>query len=87
MIKTKKVSAQSTIREVADECLDWQNSQFINIVGKDDISAAIEVKGWRLRDIRILELSPWFSRLVLAHSQSPPNSLLKALQSRPPTLG
>jgi hypothetical protein len=34
------------------ECLDWQNSQFINIVGKDDISAAIEVKGWRLRDIR-----------------------------------
>ncbi len=27
-----------------DECLDWQNSQFINIVGKDDVSAAIEVK-------------------------------------------
>jgi hypothetical protein len=26
------------------ECLDWQNSQFINIVGKDDNSAAIEVK-------------------------------------------
>ncbi len=35
------------------ECLDWQNSQFINIVGKDDISAAIEVKGWRLRDIHV----------------------------------
>jgi hypothetical protein len=26
------------------ECLDWQNSQFINIVGKDDNSAAIDVK-------------------------------------------
>ena len=26
------------------ECLDWQNSQFTNIVGKDDESAAIEVK-------------------------------------------
>jgi hypothetical protein len=35
------------------ECLDWQNSQFINIVGKDDISAAIEVKAWRLRDIHV----------------------------------
>jgi hypothetical protein len=27
-----------------NECLDWQNSQFINIVGKDDESAAIEVR-------------------------------------------
>jgi hypothetical protein len=25
------------------ECLDWQNSQFINIVGKDDVSAGFEV--------------------------------------------
>ena len=36
-----------------NECLDWQNSQFINIVGKDDISAAIEVKAGRLRDIHV----------------------------------
>jgi hypothetical protein len=27
------------------ECLDWQNSQFINIVGKDDVSAGFEVTG------------------------------------------
>ncbi len=33
-----------------NECLDWQNSQFINIVGKDDISA---VKAGRLRDIHM----------------------------------
>jgi hypothetical protein len=26
-----------------NECLDWQNSQFINIVGKDDVSAGFEV--------------------------------------------
>jgi hypothetical protein len=31
-------------RERESECLDWQNSQFINIVGKDDVSAAITVK-------------------------------------------
>ncbi len=27
------------------ECLNWQNSQFINIVGKDDVSARFEVTG------------------------------------------
>jgi hypothetical protein len=32
------------IQNTNHECLDWQNSQFINIVGKDDNSAAIEVK-------------------------------------------
>jgi hypothetical protein len=48
-------------------------------VDKDDMSAAIEVKGWRLRDIHVLDLSPPFSRLVPTHNQSSPNSLLKAL--------
>jgi hypothetical protein len=28
---------------ISNESLDWQNSQFTNIVGKDDESAAIEV--------------------------------------------
>jgi hypothetical protein len=28
-----------------DECLDWKNSQFINIVGKDDVFEGFEVTG------------------------------------------
>jgi hypothetical protein len=30
--------------DLFNECLDWQNSQYINIVGKDNVSAAFEVK-------------------------------------------
>jgi hypothetical protein len=37
-----------------NECLDWQYSQFINIVGKDDVSCSVLYsRGRRLRDIQL----------------------------------
>ncbi len=49
MIESHVIPVVNSAKEVSPygdllECLDWQNSQFINIVGKDDNSAAIEVK-------------------------------------------
>jgi hypothetical protein len=78
---------QSETIQILFVCLDWQNSQFINIVGKDDVSAGFEVTRMELRDMHVLELSPRVYCLIPAHSHSSSNSLQTTLQSRPPTLG
>jgi hypothetical protein len=67
--------------DVSDECLDWQPSQFINIVGKDDVARSGS-GGGRYRLTRGIPCR-WCARISLAVSF--PHILKHS--TRPPTLG
>ncbi len=67
------------------ECLDWQNSQFINIVGKDDVSteggtSQVEVAwyvvsanlGWRPLTKRAAIISPHSPKEILSFPPAHP---------------